>query len=419
MSDLFGPDRCLRSGLTRGAYVRDGGVMTSSSTRLVRAAAVATTVGILLTGCGGAGSAAKSGAGATSATSVSQQASPGATASSPTPALAAPKAAAASATVQRVLARNISVPWGIAFLPNGNALVSGRDTGRILRVSAAGGKKRIGTVPGVVSNGSSGGEAGLLGLAVSPGFSSNHWLYAYLSTRSDNRVVRMKYRSGSLGKTHVILKGIPTGLHHNGGRIAFGPDHLLYVTTGESGNGALAQRKSSLGGKILRMTATGHVPSGNPFNSLVYSYGHRNIEGLAWDSAGRLWATEFGDHAWDELNLILPGHNYGWPATEGRTSHAGYTSPKAQWHTDNAGPSGIAIINNVAWIGGVTGHRLWRVQLSGTSVASKHAFLIGKYGRLRTAAAAPDGSLWLTTSNTDHRATPGRHDDRIFRLKVS
>jgi glucose/arabinose dehydrogenase len=408
--------------LTEGAVVRDGGVMTPHL-RLVRAAAVATTVGLLLTGCGGTSGAAKSGAGATSATSVSQQApaaSRGSTASPTTTALAPPSAASPSTKVQRVLAQNVNVPWGIAFLPNGNALVSSRDTGRILRVSAAGGKKRIGTVPGVVSNGASGGEAGLLGLAVSPDFSSDHWLYAYLSSGSDNRVVRMHYVGGALGKPHVVLKGIPHGLHHNGGRIAFGPDRLLYVTTGESGNGSLAQQKSSLGGKILRMTATGHVPSGNPFpGSLVYSYGHRNIEGLAWDSAGRLWATEFGDHAWDELNLILAGHNYGWPATEGRTSNPRYTSPKAQWHTDEAGPSGIAIINDVAWIGGVTGHRLWRVGLRGTSVTSKRAFLTGTYGRLRTAAAAPDGTLWLTTSNTDHRAAPGPHDDRILQLRVS
>jgi glucose/arabinose dehydrogenase len=398
----------------------------TSSTRLLRAAAAATTVGILLSACGGTSNGAKAGAGAgaTSATSVSATApstSPSLAASSSATASAnaAPSSASPSAKVQRVLAQNMNVPWGIAFLPNGNALVSGRDTGRILLVSASGGKKSVGTVPGVVSNGSSGGEAGLLGLALSPSFSSDHWLYAYMSTRSDNRVVRMRYSNGSLGAVHVLVSGIPHGLHHNGGRIAFGPDHLLYVTTGESEVKSLAQRKSSLGGKILRMTATGHVPSGNPFGTLVYSFGHRNVEGLAWDSAGRLWATEFGDKGWDELNLILPGHNYGWPSTEGRTSNPRFTSPKAQWHTFNAGPSGIAIINNVAWIGGVTGHRLWRVALRGTTVTSKRAFLTGKYGRLRTAAAAPDGTLWLTTSNTDGRATPGPHDDRILALKVS
>jgi glucose/arabinose dehydrogenase len=402
----------------------------TSSTRLASAAAAATALGVLLSGCGGAGSpssAAKSGrsGAATKQTSIVAPA-PAASADSSTSKAApaeAPSSAAAAPSVRvlRTLAHNLNVPWGIVFLPNGNALVSSRDRARIYRVNPSGGQKTIGTVSGVVSNGASGGEGGLLGLALSPNFSTNHWLYAYMSTASDNRVVRMRYRGGSLGPKHILLRGIPHGLHHNGGRIAFGPDRRLYVTTGEGGVGSRAQRKRSLGGKILRVTATGQAPGDNPFKSspLVYSYGHRNIEGLAWDSAGRLWATEFGDKGWDELNLIRRGHNYGWPATEGRTSNPAYTSPKAQWHTDNAGPSGIAIINNVAWIGAVTGHRLLRVKLNGTSVTSKRSYLIGRYGRLRTAVAAPDGTLWLTTSNTDHRATPGARDDRILRLRVS
>ena len=332
----------------------------------------------------------------------------------------APAKAAPQATVQRVLARNLNVPWGVAFLPGGDALVSSRDVGTIVRVSRNGGKTTVGRVPGVVSNGRIGGEAGLLGLALAPDFRTSQWLYAYVSTRTDNRVVRMRYRNGRLGALHVVLKGIPRGLHHNGGRIAFGPDRMLYVTTGESGQPALAQRKSSLGGKILRITPTGGVPAGNPFaGSKVWSYGHRNVEGLAWDSAGRLWATEFGDKSWDELNLILPGRNYGWPATQGRTSNRRYTSPKAQWRTDVAGPAGIAIIHNVAWIGALTGRRLYRVPLVGTHVGTIRSFLVGTRGRLRTPAAAPDGSLWLTTSNTDGRATPRSGDDRILRLKVS
>jgi glucose/arabinose dehydrogenase len=401
----------------------------TTSPRLARAAAAATVVGVLLAGCSSGGepsSAKKSDAGAratTQQTSLVQSAPAASSAAKSTaPSTAAAKRAAA-VTKLGAVARNINVPWGIAFLSNGKALVSSRDRARILRVNpATGKKKRIGTVPGVVSNGSSGGEAGLLGLALSPKFATNHWLYAYMSTGSDNRVVRMRYRNGKLGKVHVLLKGIPQGLHHNGGRIAFGPDHKLYVTTGEGGVGSRAQHKKSLGGKILRMTAKGHKPAtGNPFKGapLVYSYGHRNIEGLAWDSAGRLWATEFGDKGWDELNLIRAGNNYGWPATEGKTSNPAYTSPKAQWHTYNAGPSGIAIINNVAWIGGVTGHRLLRVKLDGASVSSKKKFLVNAYGRLRTAAAAPDGTLWLTTSNTDGRGNPTRRDDRILRFRVS
>ena len=151
---------------------------------------------------------------------------------------------AASVKVLGAVARNINVPWGIAFLSNGKALVSSRDRERILRVNpSTGKKKRIGTVPGVVSNGASGGEAGLLGLALSPKFATNHWLYAYMSTSSDNRVVRMRYRNGKLGKVHVLVKGIPVGLHHDGGRIAFGPDRKLYIATGEGGNGSLAQKQ--------------------------------------------------------------------------------------------------------------------------------------------------------------------------------
>jgi glucose/arabinose dehydrogenase len=318
------------------------------------------------------------------------------------------------------IATGLETPWGLAFLPDGSALVGERDTGRIMHVRAGARPVSVGTVPGVVSNGAIRGEAGLLGLALSPRFATDHLLYVYLSTGADNRIVRMTYASGRLGRPAAIVTGIPRGLHHNGGRLVFGPDGMLYASTGESGVPALSQNLSSLGGKILRMTPDGKPAAGNPFRgSLVWSYGHRNVEGLAFDAAGRLWATEFGDKAYDELNLVLPGHNYGWPATQGRTSNPRYTSPKAQWHTDDAGPSGIAIAGSVAWIGALTGHRLWRVPLRGPAAGTPVAFLVDTYGRLRTAAVAPDGSLWVTTSNTDGRGTPRSGDDRILRLVVT
>jgi glucose/arabinose dehydrogenase len=229
----------------------------------------------------------------------------------------------------------------------------------------------------------------------------------------------MSYVGGRLGAPRAILTGIPRGLHHNGGRLVFGPDGMLYASTGESGDKPLAQQRSSLGGKILRMTPDGRVPAGNPFRgSLVWSYGHRNVEGLAFDAQGRLWASEFGDKAYDELNLIRRGHNYGWPATQGRTANPRYTSPLAQWRTDDAGPSGIAVRDGVAWLGALTGRRLYRVQLTGNRAGTSRSFFVGRYGRLRTAAFGPDGRLWLTTSNTDGRATPRPGDDRVLVLDV-
>lgn len=330
-------------------------------------------------------------------------------------------AAGSAPIVVRTVAKNIRTPWGIAFLPDGRALVGSRDTARVYRVKPDGGKRLVGRVPGVVSNGSSGGEAGLLGLVVSPTFGADHRVYAYFSSGTDNRIAWMKFQHGSLGRPHVILRGIPRGLHHNGGGLRFGPDGKLYASTGESGNAALAQSRTSLGGKVLRMTRNGKVPKrGNPFRgSLVYSFGHRNVEGLAFDRSGRLWATEFGDKAYDELNLIRPGRNYGWPATQGRTSNPAYTSPKLVWRTYDAGPAGIAIVGDTAWIGALTGKRLYRVQLSGTHASGKKAFFTNRYGRIRAVAAAPGGStVWVGTSNTDGRATPRRGDDRILIVRV-
>lgn len=389
--------------------------MTATTSRRTRGATVVrpllvAALALALAGCG---------SGATSAPAAPPV-------SPPTPAVAVPPGGAAAAQVPvprvvRTLARGIRVPWGITFLPSGAALVGSRDTGRVYRVRAEGGKHLVGRVRGVVSNGSSGGEAGLLGLAVSPRFATDHRVYAYFSTGSDNRIAWLRFRHGRLGRPHVILRGIPHGLHHNGGGLRFGPDGKLYASTGDSGNGALAQSLSSLGGKVLRMTRNGKVPrSGNPFrHSLVYSYGHRNVEGIAFDGAGRLWATEFGDKAYDELNLIRPGRNYGWPATQGRTSNPAYTSPKMVWHTQNAGPSGIAIVGDTAWIGALTGQRLYRVRLTGTRASGKHAFFTGRYGRIRAVAAVPGGGyIWMGTSNTDGRATPRPGDDRILLVKV-
>lgn len=224
-----------------------------------------------------------------------------------------------------------------------------------------------------------------------------------------------------LGSPDTILRGIPKGNIHNGGRIAFGPDKMLYAGTGETGERGLGQDLKSLAGKILRMTPDGQPAPGNPYpNSLVYSPGHRNVQGLAWDADNRLWASEFGQDTWDELNLIEPGKNYGWPVVEGKAHKAGYVDPVVQWRTSEASPSGIAYAEGSIWMAGLRGERLWRVPLDGReSEAPAQAFLKGKYGRLRTVLSAGGDKVWLVTSETDTRGTPQPGDDKILQLKVS
>jgi glucose/arabinose dehydrogenase len=316
----------------------------------------------------------------------------------------------------RVVASGLQVPWGIAFLPGGDALVSERTTGRVLRVPAAGGAARpVMRVPGVDTDA---GEGGLLGLAVSPAYARDGLVYAYLTTARDNRVVR--FRLG--GAPEPVLTGLERNLIHDGGRIAFGPDGMLYVGTGDAGNGPVAQDPESLNGKILRLRPDGGVPGDNPFRgSPVWSVGHRNVQGLAWDRAGRLWEAELGQDRFDEVNLIRPGRNYGWPRVEGRgdTSGGRYTNPLVTWPTSEASPSGAAIAGGALYVGALRGERLWRVPLDGARTGAPQALLDGRFGRLRTVVAAPDGSLWVTTSNRDGRGSPADDDDRIVRVAIT
>ncbi|MFE9678837.1 PQQ-dependent sugar dehydrogenase [Streptomyces sp. NPDC006259] len=351
----------------------------------------------------------------------SPSASPTAAGSSP----AAGKTPPAKGIVKvvRTVAEGLNTPWGLAPLPEGGLLVASRDEGTITLVDADSGKKtELGEVPGV----SAAGEGGLLGIALSPDYASDHMVYAYFTSASDNRVVRMLYDAErpageQLGAPDTVFRGIPKGVIHNGGRIAFGPDRMLYVGTGESGQQGLSQDKKSLGGKILRLTPEGEPAAGNPFpDSPVYSYGHRNVQGLAWDAEQRLFAAEFGQDTWDELNAIVPGGNYGWPQAEGESDDERYRDPVAQWGTDDASPSGVAYAEGSMWMAGLKGQRLWRVPLKGTvASADPQSFLEGEYGRLRTVVAAGGDRLWVTTSNTDGRSTPKKGDDRILELQVS
>ncbi|TLS44156.1 PQQ-dependent sugar dehydrogenase [Streptomyces montanus] len=328
-----------------------------------------------------------------------------------------------SAKVVRTVTEGLKSPWGLAPLPGEDALlVSSRDEGTILRVDTKTGKKtELGTVPGV----SPAGEGGLLGIVLSPEYASDHMVYAYFTSASDNRIVRMPYdpkkpAGEQLGAPDIILRGIPKGTNHNGGRLAFGPDKMLYATTGERYEGPLAQDKKSLGGKILRMTPEGEPAPGNPFgDSPVYSYGHRNVQGLAWDDKQRLWASEFGQDTWDELNQIRPGGNYGWPEVEGKSGDSRYINPVAQWPVADSSPSGIAIAEGSVWMAGLRGKRLWRIPLDGTkAAAAPQAFFEGVYGRLRTVVSEGGDKMWLMTSETDGRGTPESGDDKILELEV-
>ncbi|RPE40495.1 glucose/arabinose dehydrogenase [Streptomyces sp. Ag109_O5-1] len=373
---------------------------------------------LLVVGCSSGGSG---GAPPLWAASASAGASSSASASAGAGDSAAP--AKGSVKVVRTVAEGLKSPWGLAPLPGGaGLLVSDRDDGTISKVDEKTGKI---TELGVVSGVSAAGEGGLLGIALSPGFASDHMIYAYFTSASDNRIVRMlwdesKPAEEQLGAPDTIFKGIPKGLIHNGGRIAFGPDGMLYAGTGESGQRGLAQDRNSLGGKILRLTPEGEPAPGNPFpDSPVYSYGHRNVQGLAWDDRQRLFASEFGQDTWDELNAIKPGGDYGWPNAEGRSDDPKYVNPIAEWHTDDASPSGIAYVDGVIWMAALKGQRLWRIPLDGTTAAAEpQAFLTGEYGRLRTVVAAGGDKVWLVTSNTDGRGKPKAGDDRILELAV-
>ena len=319
-----------------------------------------------------------------------------------------------------VVAAGLEAPWDLVFTPDGDALVTERDNSRLLSVDSSGNVEALQRLP---ENGT--GEGGLLGIALSPNYESDRYVYAYYTTDTDNRVTRFR-----LGEDpEPILTGIPVLTYHNGGRIAFGPDGNLYVGTGDAGDTSNSQDLDSLGGKILRITPEGEVPPDNPFsNSPVYSYGHRNVQGLAWDEGGQLYATEFGQNRYDEVNRILPGGNYGWPEVEGEGgffASGEYIDPIATWATSEASPSGAEILKNGAisqWEGNffmaaLRGQRLYRLALGpdGT-VTEQEELLRGDAGRLRHVVQAPDGSLWVLTSNRDGRGTPVADDDRILRL---
>lgn len=365
-------------------------------TRTARTTTAGLLAVVVLAGCGGAGE-------------VKEQVSappPPATTAAPEPTTTTSEPAPRE---PEVLATGLDVPWGVAFLPDGTALVTERDTARVLELVPGEEPRELATVPGVAAE----NETGLLGIAVSADFAANGHVFVYLTTDTDNRVLRMVHDGERLVPDVVVLEGVPRETYHSGGRIHVGPDGYLYVATGDAAVPSISQDPGSLGGKILRVDEDGEPAPGNPDpGSPVWSLGHRNVQGMGWDAEGRMFASEFGQDTWDELNLIEAGGNYGWPEVEGTADAAGYVDPLVAWQPADASPSGLAVTEDAVYVAALRGESLWRVPLEDGGTGEPQRLLVGQYGRLRTVTVAPDGRLWLVTSNT-FRGEPREGDDQV------
>ena len=312
------------------------------------------------------------------------------------------------------VATGLEAPWEIAFLPGGDALVTERP-GRVRLLERGG---RLSPEPVAEVEVAAFGEGGLLGLAVDPDFRRNRFVYLYRTTDSGNEVLRYRYEDRELTEQATVLDGIEASAIHDGGRIHFGPDGLLYVSTGEAGNPPLSQDPDSLNGKILRVRDF----RGGGGDAEVVSLGHRNVQGFDWDAEGRLFATEFGDDSDDEVNLIRRGRNYGWPDAEGDESADG-SEPALVAYEEVIAPSGATFVSlpGSAWTGdfvfaNLVGEHIRRVDLEGTRVRGDEALFEGDLGRVRTVVEGPDGALYALTNNRDGRGSPREGDDRIVRI---
>lgn len=326
------------------------------------------------------------------------------------------------------VATGLEAPWSLAFAPDTRLFISERP-GRV-RILQEG---RLQAAPALVLDDvAAEGEAGLLGLALHPDFATNHFVYlAYTARRADgarvNRLVRYREAGGTLAQAAVLLDDIPGASIHDGARLRFGPDGLLYMTMGDAAEPSVAQDPASLNGKILRLNDDGSTPRDNPFSSPVYSIGHRNPQGIDWDPAtGNLWETEHGQSANDEVNLVERGKNYGWPVIEAGQEAPGMERP-VLFFTETAAPSGASFYRGTRlapfagnfFFGALRGVHLHRVQLEPGDrrrVAAQEKLLDGRFGRIRDVVSGPDGALYFCTSNRDGRGTPVPEDDRVLRL---
>ncbi|MGI8512230.1 MAG: PQQ-dependent sugar dehydrogenase [Solirubrobacteraceae bacterium] len=321
------------------------------------------------------------------------------------------------------VAEGFEIPWEIAFLPDGRALVTERP-GRVRLLAADG---SLQATPVAEVDVAAEGEGGLLGLAVDPAFARNRFVYLYRTTGAGNEVARYRLDGARLREDAVVLEDVPAGPIHDGGRIHFGPDGHLYVATGETGDGSLAQDRESLAGKFLTLSPARFRGNG-PARPAVFSRGHRNPQGFDWQpGTGALVATEHGPsggdgpRGFDELNVVRSGGNYGWPEKFG-DDHSGFDAPVAVYDEAIA-PSGGSFVSlpGSAWtgdflFGALVGEQVRRVSLDGGRVGTNEALFSGELGRVRSIVEGPDGALYALTSNRDGRGSPRDGDDRVVRI---
>jgi glucose/arabinose dehydrogenase len=318
----------------------------------------------------------------------------------------------------QTVAENLEIPWDLAFLPDGRALVTERP-GRV-RLLSASGKLRSDPIAEVDVDDS--GEGGLLGLVVDPDFKKNRFVYLYRTTDSGNEVARYRLDGDKLSEQAVVLRGVKAGVIHDGGRMRFGPDGKLYVTAGETGQAELAQDKGSLNGKILRLSPQQYRGDGG--RPEIFSLGHRNPQGLDWQpGTGRFVSNEHGPDGDDEINFLRRGANYGWPTIRGDQGGPGLVKPVVVY-PESIAPSGATFVRQEgsSWtgdylIGALVGEQLRRVTIDRAGkITRNEALFQGTFGRLRTVVEAPDGSLYVLTNNRDGRGSPKEGDDRILRI---